>query len=382
MKIETFFEKFDQFADAPDSVAKMRELVLELAVTGQLVIQDNREESALALLESADSERAKLVAARRIKSRSTAPVEPDEQPFDLPSSWAWARLSDVGYELGQKVPDKRFTYIDVGGIDSDKGRISERVEQLEPNEAPSRARKLVKRGTVIYSTVRPYLLNIAIVDHDFDPEPIASTAFGILHPFAGINNRYLFYWLRSAPFTAYVQAGMKGMAYPAINDEKFYSGPIALPPLAEQKRIVAKVDELMALCDRLEAQQQERETKHAALARASLARFADAPTPSNLNFLFHKSYTIPPPTSANPSSPSPSKENSSPKTPTTNRRRRFAVELKPNDVKRPKCQSMTQNFLGLYLRVGSGSASEPSRISNTAMLSAVSRSHPSQLGMC
>ena len=57
---------------------------------------------------------------------------------------------------------------------------------------------------------------------------------------------------------------------------------------------MAKVDELMALCDRLEAQQQERETRHAALARASLARFADAPTPANLNFLFHKSYDIPP----------------------------------------------------------------------------------------
>jgi len=234
------------------------------------------------------------VTARKVKARPTTPVEVDEQPFELPVNWAWSRLSAIGYELGQKVPDKRFTYIDVGGIDADKGLISDRVEKLEPGDAPSRARKLVARGTVIYSTVRPYLLNIAIVDQDFDPEPIVSTAFGILHPFAGIYNRYLFYWLRSAPFTAYVEAGMKGMAYPAINDEKFYSGPIALPPLAEQKRIVAKVDELMALCDRLEAQQQERDTRHAGLARASLARFAAAPTPANLQFLFHKSYTITP----------------------------------------------------------------------------------------
>lgn len=132
MTLETFFEKFDQFADAPGAVGKMRELVLELAVTGKLVAQDNRDEPASSLLESTASERAKLIAARKIKSRPTSPVEAIEQPFDVPSSWAWARLSDVGYELGQKVPDKRFTYIDVGGIDSEKGQISDRVEKLEP----------------------------------------------------------------------------------------------------------------------------------------------------------------------------------------------------------------------------------------------------------
>lgn len=192
MKLERFFEKFEQFADAPNAVAKMRELVLQLAVTGKLVEQENDEGFAAVLLENARGERTELVAERKIKARAVTPVGVDEQPFDIPANWQWARLSEVGFELGQKVPDCRFTYIDVGSIDSDRGRISERVETLEPNEAPSRARKLVAKGTVIYSTVRPYLLNIAIIERDFEYEPIASTAFGILHPFSGISNRFLF----------------------------------------------------------------------------------------------------------------------------------------------------------------------------------------------
>jgi type I restriction enzyme, S subunit len=108
MKLETFFEKFELFADAPNPVAKLRELVLELAVTGKLVAPDKRDEPALALLKSTKAERAKLIAKKKIKSRLATPVESDEQPFDLPSIWAWARLSDVGYELGQKVPNKCF----------------------------------------------------------------------------------------------------------------------------------------------------------------------------------------------------------------------------------------------------------------------------------
>lgn len=294
MRLETFFEKFELFAEAPGAVEKLRELVLKLAVHGKLVAQEKSDEPASALLEMAIVQRSKLTASSKPRKFQNKTVATDEQPFGLPLGWAWARLSDVGYGLGQKVPDNRFTYIDVGSIDSDKGRISDRIDILEPGDAPSRARKLVARGTVIYSTVRPYLLNIAIINKDFEPEPIASTAFGILHPFEGINSRYLFHWLRSTPFTAYVQASMKGMAYPAINDEKFYSGPIALPPTAEQKRIVAEVDELMELCDRLESQQNEREARRSKLARASLARFAESPTPASLASLFHPSYAITP----------------------------------------------------------------------------------------
>jgi type I restriction enzyme S subunit len=79
-----------------------------------------------------------------------------------------------------------------------------------------------------------------------------------------------------------------------VSHDYFASSPFPLPPPAEQTRIVAKVDELMATCDRLEVQQQGRGTLHAALARASLARFAEAPTPANLNLLFHDTYIIEP----------------------------------------------------------------------------------------
>ncbi len=257
MNLDYLLKNFDLIAEMPGGVARLRELILELAVSGKLVKQFNEEQTAEELLNIARNERSNLEKQRIIKVRPTLVVNSDEQPYSLPASWQWCRLSDIGHELKQTIPDKLFSYIDVGSIDSKTGVISDRVEVLEPASAPSRARKLVSIGTVIYSTVRPYLRNIAIVDRKYKAPPIASTAFGVLYPFANISSKYVFYWLRSKDFSDYAQSCMQGMAYPAINDEKFYNGYIPLPPLAEQKRIVAKVDELMALCDQLDAQMED-----------------------------------------------------------------------------------------------------------------------------
>ena len=81
---------------------------------------------------------------------------------------------------------------------------------LRPEDAPSRARKIVNAGTVIYSTVRPYLLSIAVVDREFDPAPIVSTAFFVMRPLDCVISRYLFYYLRSQPFTDHVNDAMRG----------------------------------------------------------------------------------------------------------------------------------------------------------------------------
>ncbi len=143
------------------------------------------------------------------------------------------------------------TYIDVSSIDNKNRIVSDTVQLLESNEAPSRARKIVTQGTVIYSTVRPYLLNIAIIEKEYYNEPIASTAFAILHPYSGVNNRFVYHYLKSPVFIKYVEDQMKGVAYPAINDGNFYKGLFPLPPLVEQHRIVEKIDRLMEKVDRL-----------------------------------------------------------------------------------------------------------------------------------
>ena len=266
-------------AGAPNGIKKLRELILELAVRGKLVPQDPSDEPASQLLKRIAVEKARLVAEEKIKKQKPlVEIDQEDKPFDVPTNWEWVRVAAVGHDWGQKTPDQAFTYIDVGAIDNAAGIIST-PQVIMATDAPSRARKMVRPGTVIYSTIRPYLLNVAVIDEAYEQEPIASTAFAIIHPYLEMPARYFLYYLRSPVFVRYVESVQMGIAYPAINDGQFFSGLIPLPPVAEQHRIVAKVDELMALCDRLEAQQVDVERTHAQLVQAlldSLIQASDA----------------------------------------------------------------------------------------------------------
>jgi len=254
-------DHFDNLYTVPETVAELRQTILQLAVMGCLVRQDPNDEPASELLKRIQAEKQRLIAEDKIrKSKPLPPLGVNQILDEIPESWEWTRIREITHDLGQKVPDTPFTYIDVTAIDKERGCISSEAKVLKANQAPSRARKLVAIGSVIYSTVRPYLLNIAIVDRQFDPDPIVSTAFAVLHPFLGICSHYLYYYLRSPSFIEYVNGAMTGMAYPAINDAKMSVGLVPLPPLAEQKRIVAKVDQLMALCDDLAAKLQQAQT--------------------------------------------------------------------------------------------------------------------------
>ena len=263
---------FDRLAEAPGGIAKLRTLILQLGVEGKLLLQNPADEPVAKLIERVQAEKKRMRAAKLIPPEKDHPAfEGEEIPFPIPASWSWQRLSAITHTFGQKVPDHRFTYIDVGAIDNKRGIISEPTV-LEAADAPSRARKIIRKGAVIYSTVRPYLLNTCVIATDFKPEPIASTAFTVLNPHADISAHYLHYYLRSQPFISYVEDKMKGQAYPAINDGDMSVAPIPVPPLAEQRRIVAKVDELMGMCDALEAAQRERETVRTRLRTSTLAQ--------------------------------------------------------------------------------------------------------------
>lgn len=266
-------------AGAPNGIKKLRELILELAVRGKLVPQDPNDEPASELLKRIAEEKARWVAEGKIKKQKPlAEIGEEEKPFDVPTNWEWVRIAAVGHDWGQKTPDKPFTYIDVGAVDNAAGRIST-PQVLMAEGAPSRARKVVRPGTVIYSTIRPYLLNVAVIDEAYEHQPIASTAFAIIHPYLEMPARYFLCYLRSPVFVRYVESVQMGIAYPAINDGQFFSGLVPLPPLVEQHRIVAKVDELMALCDLLEAQQADAESAHTQLVQAlldSLTQASDA----------------------------------------------------------------------------------------------------------
>jgi type I restriction enzyme S subunit len=270
MNSERLLAHFETISEAAGAVARLRRFILDLAVRGKLVEQDPEDEPAEELLGRISYEKARLAQAGEIKKPRQLP-EIDEAPFLVPSNWTWCRIREATSDRAQKVPSERFTYIDVSAINKEAGLISEPTV-LEPSEAPSRARKIVKKGDVVYSCVRPYLLNVAIVDLDFDPEPIASTAFAVLNGHELVLPRYLWIVLRSPFMVNCVEKSQRGQAYPAINDADFSLLPFPLPPLAEQHRIVAKVDELMALCDQLEAARQQREQQRERLVAASLQR--------------------------------------------------------------------------------------------------------------
>lgn len=232
---------------------QLKASILQYAIQGKLVEQRAEEGTGEELYQQIQAEKQRLIQEKKIKKeKPLAEISEDEIPFDLPENWKWCRLSSLTYNWGQKTPDKTFCYIDVGSINNISHTLNIENTVVEAKDASSRAKKNVQKGDVIFATIRPYLKNICIIDRDFPYEPIVSTAFAVMHCPKGLLNKYLYYYLLSPTFMRFANASdkSKGVAYPAIGEKDFFYGLIALPPLAEQKRIVAKIEELLPLVDR------------------------------------------------------------------------------------------------------------------------------------
>lgn len=297
MKLETFFENFDQFAGAPDAVAKMRGLIRTFAVQGKLVPQNPKDEPAEDLVTRVSAQLPK----KQSENPFIAAIEPfitDESQYDLPRGWTWLPLGHAGIWAsgcgfpkqfqGEAEGEFLFCKVSDMNLPGNEVEIHTTVNSIDADVLKKIRARPNPMGTVIFPKIGG-----AIATHKrrlvIKPTIIDNNCSGI-QPIGLTDSRWLMLLMRSIDLTRY----QSGTSVPAVSQDSLDPIRIGLPPLAEQKRIVAKVDELMALCDRLEAQQQEREMRHAELARASLARFADAPTPANLPFLFYPSYPIPP----------------------------------------------------------------------------------------
>ena len=295
MKLEMFFEKFELFADAPNAIKKMRELVLELAVQGKLVEQKPAEGDGHALLRQ-------IHKKNQISATETDAGPVDSELASFPSSWATSKLGEVAEIIrGVTFPGSAKLATPSNGDVACLRTASVQAEidwddliYISPTHV-SREDQWVIPNDIMISMANSYALvgKVAIVREV--PQKATFGAFlAAIRPVL-IESYFLLYVLRSPR----MQAAFRASSSQTTNIANISLGrmrplPFPLPPLAEQKRIVAKVDELMALCDRLEAQQRERDARHTVLARASLTRFADAPTPANLNLLFHQSYEISP----------------------------------------------------------------------------------------
>jgi len=242
MTVKCLNELADLMTTLPD---RLRKSILQEAIQGRLVPQNADDEPASELLKKIRKENENLVKQGKLKKKDfeIKPITEDEKPFEIPESWKWVRLKEITYNQGQKEPKNMFSYIDIGSINNKCHILNDKENLVEAKNAPSRARKIIVEGDIIYSTVRPYLHNMAIINKKISCEPIASTGFAVLSCHVGIFNKFLFYYLMSPEFDNYANDGdnAKGIAYPAINDDKLYKSVIPLPPLAEQRRIVEKI---------------------------------------------------------------------------------------------------------------------------------------------
>lgn len=243
-------------------LAQLKQSILKDAIQGKLTAEWHKQnpdlEPASVLLERIKAKKDQLIKEGKIKKEKILrPITEEEVPFELPDGWIWFRLGSIIINAENLDIQKNFSpaeiinYVDIDAIDNKKQIIRE-AKQLPVRELSSRARRVLKRGFILYSLVRPYLHNLAIVE-DNKPKYIGSTGFAVFNCIE-IKNKYIF-WLLLSKYIEDVYLGfMDGFNSPSITHDQFKNTLVPIPPIQEQKAIVQKVEALMEKCRALEAE--------------------------------------------------------------------------------------------------------------------------------
>ena len=244
---------------------KLKKSILQEAIQGKLVSQKAEEGTAQKLLEQIKAEKQKLVKEGILKKSALNDsvifrdddnryyekigkkyVDITEQiPFDLPDSWSWARGKSVFMPMESTKPSSDFVYIDVDAVNN-RLNIIDKPKKVRIENAPSRATRKLHKNDLLFSMVRPYLKNIALVD-DIYKDAIASTGFYVITPSLGYYPMFLYYLMLSNYVVDGLNSFMKGDNSPSINNCHIENYLYPLPPIEEQQRIVEKIEQLMQL---------------------------------------------------------------------------------------------------------------------------------------
>lgn len=284
MNSERFLKHYEGIADAPNAIIRLRRCILDLAVRGKLVAQDPNDEPASELLRRIAKEKERLVKAGALrKPRDLDSGNDLDEPFDIPATWRWTRLDAVGAIVGGGTPSAAdadnfaepgegvawLTPADLGGY---RNLYIERGSRdLSDKGLRNSSATVMPKGTVLFTSRAP-IGYVAIAANPLS----TNQGFKSIVPYIGDCSRFIALTMRA--FAPAIDAKASGTTFKEVSGKIVAAISFPVPPLSEQHRIVAKVDELMVLCDRLQAARGIREGLRDRLTAASLARLK-APDP-------------------------------------------------------------------------------------------------------
>ena len=283
MNAETFCEQFATFAEAPNGVAKLRELILQLAVQGKLVPQDPNDEPAINDLKEIEREKQAMIEARSLRPNRISEIEQTRVlQYQIPDSWRWFRLGDVAFfQEGPGIRNWQFRREGVKLLNVQNivdGQLvlenSDRFVSIEEFEA-TYTHFRVEQGDILFASSGGSWGKTAWFEEPGYPVMLNTSMIRLKFYSKRCSDDYLLLFLRGQFFRKQMEIQLVGMQ-PNFGSTHLGRLYIPLPPLAEQRRIVGKVDQLLGLCDELAARQAARREARSALVGATLDRLVSA----------------------------------------------------------------------------------------------------------